>query len=353
MNKRYSHELTAWDLPKKGERSIHLGRVAESNHEAYFDIDELTKHAIIAGSTGGGKTVTAQVIAEEALQKNIQVLVIDPTAQWTGFLKPLDDQKIQKKFEYFGINKNNTHGYPTNILKLHKENTNITQFPSLNTGEITVWLAHDLREYEIDRVVTGLINSVFKETPNETQQLKTILIFEEIHRILRKYGGTGVALRALERAVREFRKWGIGIILISQVLEDFDLEIRANIGTEFQMRTSYEEDLEKVRLKYGDATAKAVVREETGTAMLHNSNYNIGRPYFVQIRPTYHDFNRLSDSEFKRITAIYQKIEEFEASKKLTEEDTLNIKLTKREISRGNVRTAETYVDEISERKTI
>src|SRR3989338_10631028 len=90
MNRRYSHEISPRDFPKEGPRTVFLGKVAERGQGVHFDIDDLCTHAIIAGSTGGGKTTAGQVIVEGALGHNVAVLVIDPTLQWTGFLKPLD-----------------------------------------------------------------------------------------------------------------------------------------------------------------------------------------------------------------------------------------------------------------------
>jgi len=33
MRGRYSQDITSWDMPKKNERSIYLGKVAESRQE--------------------------------------------------------------------------------------------------------------------------------------------------------------------------------------------------------------------------------------------------------------------------------------------------------------------------------
>lgn len=352
MKKRYFHEITSWDLPKKTDRSIYLGRIAETRFfqesDAYLPIDELTKHMIIAGSTGGGKTVTAQVIAEEAIAKGISIAVIDPTAQWTGFIKELDEPSIKKKYEKFGINKDASKSYPTKIISLNKD---FHPDPDLLSKEsITVLEASQLSEKEFDAIITEIIGMLFKKMPQESQELQALLFFEEIHRILPKYGGSGTGLVALERAVREFRKWGIGIVLISQVLEDFVGEIRANIGTEMQLRTSYELDLDKIRLKYGDEMAKAVVREETGTVMMHNSNYNIGKPFFILVRPPYHDVHRLSVEELSKYATISKKIAEIE-KRGVSEQDTFTLKLAKRELSKANFTAAELYVNELLPKK--
>ena len=55
-------------------------------------MDTLTTHSLVAGSTGGGKSVTAQVLIEEALDKGIGVIVFDPTAQWSGMLRKLQNK---------------------------------------------------------------------------------------------------------------------------------------------------------------------------------------------------------------------------------------------------------------------
>jgi len=352
MKKRYFHEITSWDLPKKTERSIYLGKIAETKFfqetEAFLPIDELTKHMIIAGSTGGGKTVTAQVIAEEAIAKGISIVVVDPTAQWTGFIRELDEPSIKKKYDDFGIKKDAAKAYLTRIISM---NNNYDPSPEIFDKEtITILEASQLSEKELDTVITKTISMLFKNTPQESQKLKSLLFFEEIHRILPKYGGTGAGLVALERAVREFRKWGIGIVLISQVLEDFVGEIRANIGTEMQLRTAYELDLDKIRLKYGDEIAKSVMREETGTVMIHNSNYNLGKPFFILVRPPYHDIHRLSPKELSNYASISKKISEIE-KRKITQQDAFTLKLTKKELSKANFKEAELYINELLPKK--
>src|SRR3989338_2823548 len=99
-------------------------------------------------------------------------------------------------------------------------------------GEITVFSMHKLDIKDIDTLVASTIQQIFKESFEETPKLKVLLVYDEVHRLLPKFGGTGQGFVKIERAVREFRKWGIGLVLISQVLSEFIGEIKANIGTE-------------------------------------------------------------------------------------------------------------------------
>ncbi len=166
---------------------------------------------------------------------------------------------------------------------------------------------------EMEKFVSNSIKTIFDSGLEESKQLRLLLVYDEVHRLLPKFGGSGEGFRQIERAVREFRKWGIGLILVSQVLSDFVGEIKANIGTEIQLRTKYEGDLDRVRLKYGEDTMKSAVKATIGTGMVQNSEFNHGRPYFVAFRPLLHNITRLSDAELSQYEQYNQKIENYSA----------------------------------------
>lgn len=59
-----------------------IGQKEEEKH--VFNIDDLTRHATILGSTGSGKTVFGKVLVEECLKKKIPVIAIDPKGDLGG-----------------------------------------------------------------------------------------------------------------------------------------------------------------------------------------------------------------------------------------------------------------------------
>ncbi|MEM5799332.1 MAG: hypothetical protein QXZ43_01540 [Candidatus Aenigmatarchaeota archaeon] len=63
--------------------------------------------------------------------------------------------------------------------------------------------------------------------------------------LLPQFGGQGAIL--LERACREFRKWGIGLLLPTQIYSEFGPGVTANIATEFLFFTKFEKDKELER----------------------------------------------------------------------------------------------------------
>jgi hypothetical protein len=141
-------------------------------------------------------------------------------------------------------------------------------------------------------------------------------------------------------------------MLISQVLSDFVGEIKANIGTEIQMGTRYEGDLDRVGKKYGDDLLKSVAKEPVGTGMNVNAEYNNGIPYFISYRPLLHGTKRLTKDELDKYEKYFTEIEDFEYQvgelQKLkvdTVDIELEMKLARDKVKKGKFMMAETYLE--------
>jgi hypothetical protein len=301
--RRYREKIDFKKLPKPGQRSAYIGKVAETSVKAYFELDRLQTHTIVAGATGSGKTVVAQDIVEEFLMKGGSVLVFDPTAQWTGFMRKCEDNRMLSRYDQFDMKTGDAKPFKGGIRIIEDPHELISLKKHMNPGEITVFVINKLTTREIDIFVVNTIEQVFRANLEESSKMKTLLVYDEVHRLLTKFGGSGRGFIQIERGCREFRKWGVGMLLVSQVLSDFVGEIKANIGTEIQMRTWYEGDLERIKMKYGEDISQSVVKGGIGTGMVVNSEYNMGRPYFLSFRPVYHSPTRLSDNDL----SIYNK----------------------------------------------
>jgi hypothetical protein len=180
-----------------------------------------------------------------------------------------------------------------------------------------------------------------------------MLVFDEIHRILPKFGGSGSGFLQIERGCREFRKWGIGIMLISQVLGDFMGEIKANINTEVQMRTRDEGDLDRIATNYGKEILQSLVKATVGSGMVENPNYNRGRPYFVAFKPLMHSVERLSDDVIEQYNQYNEMVDELEYQLKQLEEEhkqdvfdlKLELKLSLDKVKSGNFNMVDIYLE--------
>jgi hypothetical protein len=358
---RYIRPINVNKLPTKG---LWLGKIAETNSNAYFDDSKLTTHTIIAGGTGSGKTVAGMVIAEECLQKNIPVIVFDPTAQWTGFIRSSKDKAMQALYNKFGIKQEESRGFKGTIVQIKDPFLKVEIEKYIKEGEITVFVLNKLTPDQLDYFVRKTIDYMFTIPWAEARQLKTLIVFDEIHRLLPKYAkqagtnlGGGEGYLSIERACREFRKWGLGLVMISQVLLDFRGAIRAVIATEAQMRTKYEGDIERIKTKYGWEYSTTIPKLETGTGMIQNPEYNDGKPWFVRFRPLLHDSFRLTEEELNMyedymiaIGDLNKKIETLKSRNIDTYDMELELKLASDKVKTAQMRMAETYIESVKSR---
>lgn len=350
--KRFHLKVDQGQLPKPGPRSGWWGKIAESDHKTYLDLEQLKIHTIVAGSTGGGKSISAQVIIEECLAKDIAVIVFDPTAQWTGLLRPCKEKGMLKYYPGFGMKPKDARAFNGNVKLVTnpREKINIRKY--LKPGEIQIFAMNKLPPKDIDEFVANTIREVFNENFSENPALRLMLVYDEIHRILPKFGGSGNGFVQIERGCREFRKWGIGVMLVSQVLADFVGQIKANINTEVQMRTRDEGDLERIKTKYGDDVLKSLVKASVGSGMVQNAAYNRGKPYFVTFRPILHSVQRLSDEELEKYNKYNEEIENLNYQMEQLEElevDVFDLKLELKlaldKVKSGNFNMVEVYLE--------
>jgi hypothetical protein len=352
--RRYKEKIDFRTLPQPGKRSAFIGKVAETAIRTFFPIDGLQTHTIVAGATGSGKTVAAQDMVEEVLMKGGSVLVFDPTAQWTGFMRKCEDRRMLSRYGQFEMKTKDAKPFKGSIRIVEDPHELIDIKKHMKPGEITVFAINKLSTKNIDTFVVNTIEQVFRANLDESQKTRLLMVYDEVHRLLPKFGGSGRGFIQIERGCREFRKWGVGMLLISQVLSDFVGEIKANIGTEIQMRTWYEGDLERIKMKYGEDISKSVVKEGIGTGMVVNSEYNKGRPYFVAFRPILHDFTRLSEKDLENYNKYNRMIEQMQYQLDQLKENGVDIfdieielKLARDKVSEGSFNMVDIYLESI------
>ncbi|MGV8086775.1 MAG: helicase HerA domain-containing protein [Candidatus Woesearchaeota archaeon] len=355
--KRYAFKLELSELPKPGERSAFVGKIAETDHKTYFDLEQFKVHTIVAGATGGGKSVAAQVIVEEALLKNVAVIVFDPTAQWSGMLRKCNDKFMFSLYPNFGMKPSQARAFNGNVKQINNALELIDIKKYIKPGEIQILACNKLDPKDIDIFVANSIREVFHANFGENPELRLLLVYDEVHRLLPKFGGSGEGFLQIERGCREFRKWGIGILMISQVLADFVGQIKANINTEIQMRTRDEGDLARIKEKYGAEVLQGLVKASVGSGMVENPTYNRGRPYFIAFRPLLHNTQRLPDEELEKynkwneiIEDINYQVIQLEELKQDVFDLKLQVKLALDKVKSGNFNMVEIYLQEVTPR---
>ncbi|MBI4361769.1 MAG: DUF87 domain-containing protein, partial [Euryarchaeota archaeon] len=350
-----SRYLMAKDYTDLPEGPMWVGRIAETDLRMEFDPNDLKTHCITAGATGSGKSVSASVFVEEILKLKIPVVCFDPTAQWTGFVRPNKDPAFFKVYQKFGMKPEDARPFKGLIYEVTDPNVRIDFRKYMNPGEITVFTLNKLRPGEYDQAVMNIIDTVFQMQWEEALDLKMLVVFDEIHRLLEKYGGKGGYI-ALEKGAREFRKWGIGMMMVSQVSGDFREELRSNALTEVQLHTKSTTDTDRIKAKYGDDYAIRCTKLEIGVGMVANPKYNRGKPVFVNFRPVLHEAHKIPDKELemykefdKKLSAIEATIQDWKKRGIDTFDIELELKLAKDKLKEGRFRMAEIYTESLTE----
>jgi hypothetical protein len=350
--KKFHIKVEQGELPKPGGRSIWVGKIAETDTKTYFNMESFMTHCIDAGSTGSGKSVSAQVIVEEMLDKGVAVICFDPTAQWTGMLRKCTDKTMLALYPYFGMTPKDAKAFNGNIRMITnpREVIDIKQY--VKPGEINIFACHKLEPKDMDIFVANSIRQIFRANFGENRTLKVLFVYDEVHRLLPKFGGSGEGFLQIERGCREFRKWGLGVLLISQVLSDFVGTIKANINTEIQMRTRDEGDLERIRVKYGEEVLRSLVKATVGSGMVENPQYNRGKPYFIAFKPLRHSVQRLSDEEIEKyneynenIDQVQFELEELEKAGVDVFDLKLELKLALDKVKSGSFNMVQIYIE--------
>jgi hypothetical protein len=358
--KRFEVTLFADELPQAGPNTIKFGSLAELKRDAFLKLDDVKMHMITAGATGGGKTISSMVIAEEALLQGKNVIVFDPTAQWTGFLRKCTAEKMLSHYPKFGLKDSDARSFPGVVKMITDPRQKIDMKELLGEetrGKITIFVIERLKPGELDIFVTNTIQSIFASRPLEYPELKTLLIYDECHRLLPKFGGSGAGEIQLERAVREFRKWGMGVMLVSQTIADFAETIKTNTRTQILFWTREESELARISAKYGDEHVRSVSKAPIGFGMVVNPDYNKGRPYYVNFRPILHSPFRLTPEELDKYYQVDDRVENVKFKLKKLEEKGIDVfdlrielGLAQRKLEEASFDMVNAYLDSLEPR---
>ncbi|GEM_PF-5193980 len=352
--KRYKMALSQKNLPKAGPESLFIGTIADTEMKAYMDMGQLPLHTLISGASGTGKTIAAQIIAEEAMQKGLSVVVIDPTAQWTGFLRQCTDKKMLALYAKFGMRHLAAKPFNGNIKVISSENESIDFKKLMKPEEINIFVTKGLGTDQLELFIAAMIDKIFAENFPEAKTPKYLIIIDGIHQLLPKFGGSGKVFVKIERAVREFRKWGIGVAIISQTTSDFSEEIKANLNTQIIHRIRDEKDMELIKEEYGEEILQSLIKADSSVAMIENASYNQGKPYFIRFRPIMHDPGRISDDELANYSKYNRIVSETEYAVDQLESMNvdvfdlrLGVKMVTDKVKAGNFSMADIYLEDL------
>ena len=287
---------TAADLKdiSKDAMPANVGLVVKNGRvtDTQFDLP-LAKcnHTYLSGTTGSGKSYMGRVIVEEAaLYEDLNILILDPANQSAGLLVPEDREAILSLYPDFGMKPESARGFD---FKYYAPGLSIDkQLPrdlSLLGSGRTILSFKGLNDRERCKLFCDVLGAIFEDySSEESTTLRLLIVVEEAQRFTKKRvtedakAAGEQAENALDRIVREGRKYGCYVNIQSQSIKDFardSASIRQNTNTKIFLHNS-DREVDYAADFIGDG--RQIIRLKPATAIIYNS---IWGAVTVKVRP--------------------------------------------------------------------
>jgi KaiC/GvpD/RAD55 family RecA-like ATPase len=282
----YASQITLpkWNIQLPSEGNV-LGRVALDDWKlgdfVYLPLRKYAQKGIlVSGASGSGKTIAAKVIVEELLQEHIPVLIFDYTKQWERLFEKNTEAEMLERYRLFGMRA--PRAFKGSVVQ---ELPEISE--TLRTGEGSVLDLSSVSETDervgrVAKVLDGILE--YFQTQDDSQDLRLFIVIEEAHLWTSKEVPKDAA-NFLDRVVRLLRKKGVGVMLVSHKISDFDPAMRSSMNISVIFRTKYEGDLDSLSRTLGTEISKVVPAFPVGYSVLHSAD--IGGPFVIAWRPLY------------------------------------------------------------------
>jgi len=270
-------------LPKDGNM---LGRVVLDDWKLgdflYLPLRKYAQKGIlVSGASGAGKTIAAKVIVEELVEEGIPVLVFDYTQQWQRLLEKNTNEEMLDRYAEFGMRRS-PKGLKGRVLN------SAPQLDSLlgSAGATIVDLSDIYDSAERVNKVARMLDQILEyfQFQEDSEDLRLLIVVEEAHLWTSKDLPKD-AVRFLDSAARLLRKKGVGVMLVSQKISDFDPAMRSAMNVSILFRTKYEGDLRATARMLGTEMSVVIPRLPVGYSLFHLAD--VGDPFVLAWRPTY------------------------------------------------------------------
>lgn len=266
-------------------------------------------HTYLSGTTGSGKSFLGRVIAEEAtMHEGLNILILDPANQSAGLLVPEDRKSVLDLYPDFDMKASSARGfnfkYYCPAFSIGKQLPN--DLSTLGNGRSIVSLK-GLDDRKRCELFCKVLNSVFEHySREESPILRLLIIVEEAQRFTKKRVAEDAASagqqaeNALDRIVREGRKYGCFVNIQSQSIKDFSRDsasIRQNTNTKIFMHNS-DREIDYAADFIGDG--RQVIRLQPATAIIYNSLWGA---VTVKVRPPFSKVWDFSPEDTQRLLA--------------------------------------------------
>ena len=206
---------------------VFVGRSLEYSMPFFLNFRSLLNpHTFILGMSGSGKTYLMKSLMLKIYSLlGCKIVVIDLNGEYAELSNTNREDSSLKLDRLFGIEDQEGN----------KEDYAIIYYDLKN-----------LEEKEKSRRVSDLLNKIDKNMRfwNADGDFRVFIFLDEAWKFLKE-------INSLESIVREGRKYGVGIVMASQMLEDIDIPMLYNSAVLFVFRIQNKNSLNKLSKSYG------------------------------------------------------------------------------------------------------
>ena len=229
-------DLNEASISRSAENGIYIGDEPKFKLPVFLNFENsINNHMFVVGMTGSGKSYFLKnLLMKMSFIHNYSAFIIDFTGEYGEFAK----------------------------FAFAEEATDVS--PHMCTGNISYADLSEMKEG--DRIIAAekYLNSIINAAELEkTASCKKFIILDEAWKLL----SHGSILRKL---IREGRKYGIGIIMASQMLEDIGSNVLENIATIAVFRLQDKHSLSNLAKNYNlpQQTIGAIQNLEVGSCLV-------------------------------------------------------------------------------------
>lgn len=304
VNMRHAGEWPTSSYPLRLGSIVRDGKPTQDS--AAFPLGRF-HHGYLSGKTGFGKSYAWRVIVEEATEyKGLSILVLDPRNQAVGLLVPEDRETIFESYSEHGMTPDQAQGYRFDYYAPGQDYGKAmpSDLGALAKGRSIVSFRgmEDARRCELFAQILDAAFNAYAGEEAETPRL--LVVVEEAHRFTKKQVVRDAkeageqAEMAMDRFLREGRKYGLCMLVVSQSHRDFAYGaagIRQNTATKFFLHNS-DREAEYAADFVGDG--RQILRLPTATAIACNPAWGV---VTVRFRPPHSKVWEYSDADTRRL----------------------------------------------------
>ncbi|MEM4575913.1 MAG: DUF87 domain-containing protein [Candidatus Nezhaarchaeales archaeon] len=283
---REEHVRKALRLSDDPSTGIYVGKLKGLECRIWLPIKKLGR-IFIVGKPGSGKSYTAGVFIEELLKKGIPLLVIDVHGEYSS-LKVMGDV-TSEEFDVY------PKSYAENVVEFGNLKVNPGADLSLDIleaarpedlivpGQCTIINLRGLLKEEQISLVSFLLEKVFQAVM-EGRLRPFYCVLDEAHRFAGRERTK--ATDVIRRFAQEGRKFGAGLVVITQRPQLLDTTVRGLVGTWVIHRLSDPNDM-RITLESGGLESEwenVIAWLESGEAVITGEAVE-KIPIIVRIRP--------------------------------------------------------------------